>query len=112
MALYAIGDLHLSFGTNKPMDIFGGKWAEHPKRLTDRRGYSFPLERLRLPEGCLVRVMNMLPLDLLDRTDHMPVWVSFEEESSEKVREVLNARDAGERVGDESTAGHWNRPVD
>lgn len=80
--------------------------------LTDRRGYSFPLERLRLPEGCLVRVLNMLPLDLLDRTDHMPVWVSFEEESSEKVREVLNARDAGERVGDESTAGHWNRPVD
>ena len=23
MALYAIGDLHLSLGTNKPMDIFG-----------------------------------------------------------------------------------------
>ena len=23
MALYAIGDLHLSLGTNKPMDVFG-----------------------------------------------------------------------------------------
>lgn len=25
MALYAIGDLHLSLGTNKPMDVFGPK---------------------------------------------------------------------------------------
>mgnify|MGYP003247446943 CR=1 FL=1 len=25
MALYAIGDLHLSLGTNKPMDVFGSK---------------------------------------------------------------------------------------
>ena len=23
MAIYVIGDLHLSFSTNKPMDIFG-----------------------------------------------------------------------------------------
>ena len=29
MAIYAIGDLHLSFGTNKPMDIFGGNWENH-----------------------------------------------------------------------------------
>ncbi len=35
MALYTIGDLHLSFGSDKPMDIFGGKWADHPKRLAE-----------------------------------------------------------------------------
>ena len=29
MALYAIGDLHLSLGTNKPMDVFGPKWANY-----------------------------------------------------------------------------------
>ena len=27
MALYAIGDLHLSLGpADKPMDVFGGRW--------------------------------------------------------------------------------------
>jgi len=30
MAIYAISDLHLSFGTNKPMDVFGGEWTDHP----------------------------------------------------------------------------------
>jgi len=35
LALYAIGDLHLSFGTNKPMDIFGGKWKNHPEKTQE-----------------------------------------------------------------------------
>ena len=34
MALYAIGDLHLSFGASKPMDIFPG-WNNYVERLTD-----------------------------------------------------------------------------
>lgn len=29
MAIYAISDLHLSFGNNKPMDIFGANWENH-----------------------------------------------------------------------------------
>lgn len=33
MALYVIGDLHLSLTADKPMDIFGGKWADHTRRL-------------------------------------------------------------------------------
>lgn len=35
MALYAIGDLHLSLGGEKPMDIFGPGWANHPQRLRE-----------------------------------------------------------------------------
>lgn len=35
MALYAIGDLHLSLGVNKPMDIFGSGWANHMDRLEE-----------------------------------------------------------------------------
>ncbi len=38
MALYAIGDLHLSFGTNKPMDIFGNRWVGYVDKL--RQGLS------------------------------------------------------------------------
>lgn len=33
MALYAIGDLHLSFGVDKPMGIFGGVWKNHEKKI-------------------------------------------------------------------------------
>ncbi len=32
MSLYVIGDTHLSFGTDKPMDIFGG-WNDYSERL-------------------------------------------------------------------------------
>lgn len=33
MALYAIGDLHLCLGADKPMDIFGGAWAGYMDKL-------------------------------------------------------------------------------
>ena len=35
MALYAIGDLHLSFGTDKPMDVFGGVWNNYAEKLRE-----------------------------------------------------------------------------
>lgn len=34
MSIWAIGDLHLSFGTpDKKMDIFGDNWANHPEKI-------------------------------------------------------------------------------
>ena len=38
MALYAIGDLHLCLGADKPMDIFGGAWVGYMDKL--RQGMS------------------------------------------------------------------------
>ena len=35
MALYAIGDLHLSFGADKPMDVFGGAWVGYVDKLRE-----------------------------------------------------------------------------
>lgn len=35
MALYAIGDLHLSLGAPKPMDIFGGVWEGYMDKLKE-----------------------------------------------------------------------------
>ena len=32
MSIYTISDLHLSFGSNKPMNIFRG-WENHTERL-------------------------------------------------------------------------------
>ena len=33
MALYAIGDLHLCLGAEKPMDVFGGAWVGYMEKL-------------------------------------------------------------------------------
>ncbi len=33
MALYALGDLHLCLGNEKPMDIFGGAWVGYMEKL-------------------------------------------------------------------------------
>ena len=33
MAIYTIGDLHLSFHENKPMSVFGGNWEGHEEKI-------------------------------------------------------------------------------
>ena len=38
MALYAIGDTHLSLGSSKPMDVFGGGWEGYVDKL--REGFA------------------------------------------------------------------------
>ena len=77
--------------------------------LRDRRGAELPLLRLRLPEGCLVRLMNALPTDNLRRVraaGFTPL-TELTVETPEEAAAILR----GERGG-ESTSGHWNRPVE
>ena len=35
MSIYAISDIHLSFGDNKPMDIFGVNWENHTEKIKE-----------------------------------------------------------------------------
>lgn len=35
MPLYVIGDLHLPFGVNKPMDIFGDGWQDYTQKIKE-----------------------------------------------------------------------------
>lgn len=35
MAIYVIGDLHLSFSSDKPMDIFGKQWENHADKIKE-----------------------------------------------------------------------------
>jgi len=65
--------------------------------LTDRKGVSFPLLRQRLPEGCLVRLMNALPTDNLARV---------------KAAGYAPLIELTLEGGESSTSGHWNRPVE
>ena len=36
MSIYAIGDLHLSFSTDKPMDVFGKQWNNYEEKLIEK----------------------------------------------------------------------------
>ena len=65
--------------------------------LVDRKGVAFPLLRQRLPEGCLVRLMNTLPTDNLARV---------------KAAGYAPLIELTLEGGEGSTSGHWNRPVD
>ena len=35
MSIYSIGDLHLSFEKDKPMDIFGDNWKNHEEKIKE-----------------------------------------------------------------------------
>ena len=35
MALFVIGDTHLSLSADKPMDVFGGSWTGYVDKLKD-----------------------------------------------------------------------------
>lgn len=81
--------------------------------LTDRRGTVYPLLRQRLPEGCLVRLMNALPTNNIRRVrqaGYAPMMVLTTENAQEAadVRAVMD----GEMRELEGTSNHWNRPVE
>lgn len=46
MALYTIGDLHLSLGAPKPMDVFGGAWVGYMDKLKEGMSILTPEDTL------------------------------------------------------------------
>ena len=70
--------------------------------LIDRRGYAFPLLRQRLPEGCLVRLMNGLPTDIVPRV-RAAGWAPLISLTDEPGWPPPAAQ---------TTSAHWNRPVE
>ena len=91
--------------------------------LEDRRGYRFPLLRQRLPEGCLVQLMNAFPTDSISQfrtafrqapsgKGGRPAALVFTAEEREETEAVLKAFAEGRKSGGETTAGHWKRPVE
>lgn len=57
MALYTIGDLHLSFAVNKPMDKFGG-WDNYVERLSENWGKTVSEEDTVVIPGDISWAMN------------------------------------------------------
>ena len=84
--------------------------------LEDRKGYRFPLLRQRLPEGCLVQLMNAVPTDILSITELRKHGIykvlELNTEDREETEEVLRAYREGRKSRSEATGGHWKRPVE
>ena len=81
--------------------------------FTDRRGVRFPLLRQRLPEGCLVRLMNSVPTDIVTRVrsaGYTPL-MTLNDESGAALAEAIRVWQGG-RSDVETTSAHWNRPVE
>ncbi len=81
--------------------------------FTDRRNTVFPLLRQRLPEGCLVRLMNSVPTDIVDRVRRAgwPALMTLNGESAEELDSAI-AVWQGEKGWNDATSAHWNRPVE
>ena len=89
----------------------GAKEALKGTALEDRRGHRFPLLRERLPEGCLVQLLNALPTDNLDRQAACR-GLQFTTESGEETEQVIRAFLQKQKTAGETTTGHWRRPVE
>ena len=79
--------------------------------LEDRKGYRFPLLRQRLPEGCMVQLMNVFPTDNMDK-EIVNKAVILTTESREETEAVLEAFKEGRKTKGETTTGHWKRSVE
>ena len=90
----------------------GAPEALRGKELEDEKGYCFPLQRIRLPEGCLIRLLNTLPTDLGDRRIPAPRAAEMSTETAGEARETVKALRGNEKAPGERTRGHWNRPVE
>lgn len=71
MAIYTMGDLHLSFGENKPMDVFGDNWIEHERKIEENWRNTVKENDLVVIPGDISWAMNLkntfLDFEFLDK---------------------------------------------
>ena len=89
--------------------------------IEDGEGRRFPLSSLKGADGCLMRLLNCLPTDVLDLVGQLPkpdtLHLAFYEESPEQAAALVRrakAALAGAALPQPQgcTRGHWNRAVD
>ena len=103
------------------MCITGRKESLVQKKLIDRKGYAFPLQPIHQKQGCVVEVLNSLPLNLFDQMNEKfpqrSILLDFTIETPEEQLAILEAfvqkrrgEPAQNPVG-QSTQGHFARGV-
>ncbi|NCB31133.1 MAG: U32 family peptidase [Clostridia bacterium] len=98
-----------------------GLCREEDAYLEDEAGRRFPLSPIKGADGCLVRLLNCLPTDVIDLLPQLPtpsiVQLSFYEEEPKEVARLV-ARTRTSMLGgaleppEKATRGHWNRAVE
>ena len=122
MAIYAIGDLHLSFKENKPMDIFGENWKNHEEKIKKNWIENINDDDIVILPGDFSWAMHLedTELDFKYLNDNLPqvkvyplegtylVWLDFsafgltKEKLEEKLTKECNVfMDEGYMFGDE-----------
>ena len=80
MSLFAIGDLHLSFAREKPMDIFGDNWKDHAKKVEKYWRESITLEDTVLIPGDISWALELEDakpdLDFLNELPGKKIFIS------------------------------------
>lgn len=59
MSVFAISDLHLSFSSDKPMEVFGGKWKDYTSRMLEKWNSIVKKEDLVIIPGDISWAMNL-----------------------------------------------------
>ncbi|MGI6174259.1 MAG: peptidase U32 family protein [Christensenellales bacterium] len=98
-------------------DMGNGSIEDTP--LIDRRRVRFPLERIKTSRGCIVRVLNSVPMSLHARNvPQEGIWrIILTDEDMDKARAItslfrdkIDGKDIGGRAADfEATSGHFAR---
>ena len=81
------------------------------QRLIDRTGAAFPLRRQKSPGGCLIKVMNCVPLFLLRRASKLPKAASWRliltDETARTAESVIRLHVMAARGADYTSAPEW-----
>ena len=92
-----------------------------PGSMVDEAGRRFPLAPIKQSDGCLLRVLNCFPTDIIDLYPTLPqpaaVQLSFYDETKEavadRIRMAIMSRDGDDVTpAENSTRGHWSRAVE
>lgn len=95
-----------------------------PNEYTDRKGYRFPLMRMKMDGGCVVRVYNSVPTDMARHAQKLQrlgvsLRLAFTDETIQRQREltasyrsILDGGRALHEIHDPATAGHLLRGIE
>ena len=73
MGIFAIADLHLSFASNKPMDVFGPNWADHAGQIQENWVRQIKEDDLVLVPGDISWALHLAEADSdLTWLSHLP----------------------------------------
>lgn len=131
MSIYAISDLHLPIGVNKPMDIFGIRWNNYVERIKENWEYTVGDEDFVIISGDIswatylseatddLKFINSLPgTKIISRGNHDYWWTTLKKMNELKKNEGLDKifflQNDAYMIGSTAVSGcrGWITPID